>query len=258
MVQGINHFVPHAFLPKAYPDPDCFPHFYAGGHNPQYKAFGQVILYMNRICNLIFDGKAVCHTAVLYQAEQEWMGECMLNQKILRTLMENQITAHIIPEDVFDDNNYYKEIYISSSKYITETLAKNIIEMTNHGIHVYFVDGYPQAIIGDDVQGVLEQVTSNCECISLSHVSKHACKDIVLETHNHGIRVFHYKADEEILYFVNESRDSFQSQVMIDGEMDLVGYDAWNNKLITVPYHKEGGKTIFTLSLNSCQSIILI
>ena len=130
--------------------------------------------------------------------------------------------------------------------------------MTNHGIHVYFVDGYPQAIIGDDVQGLLEQVTSNCECISLSHVSKHACKDIVLETHNHGIRVFHYKADEEILYFVNESRDSFQSQVMIDGEMDLVGYDAWNNKLITVPYHKEGGKMIFTLSLNSCQSIILI
>jgi hypothetical protein len=29
MVRGINHFVPHAFSPKAFPDPDCPPHFYA-------------------------------------------------------------------------------------------------------------------------------------------------------------------------------------------------------------------------------------
>lgn len=131
MVQGINHFVPHAFLPKAYPDPDCPPHFYAGGHNPQYKAFSQVILYMNRICNLIFDGKAVCHTAVLYQAEQEWMGECMLNQKILRTLMENQITAHIIPEDVFDDNNEYHTKYEEGIIVVNNNYYKEIYHPQN-------------------------------------------------------------------------------------------------------------------------------
>jgi hypothetical protein len=40
LVRGINYFVPHAFSLKPYPDPDCPPHFYAHGHNPQYRHFG--------------------------------------------------------------------------------------------------------------------------------------------------------------------------------------------------------------------------
>ncbi|MFR6327621.1 MAG: hypothetical protein ACLUOI_01455 [Eisenbergiella sp.] len=31
LVRGINVFVPHAFSPKDFPDPDCPPHFYAHG-----------------------------------------------------------------------------------------------------------------------------------------------------------------------------------------------------------------------------------
>ena len=42
LVRGINHYVPHAFSPKAFPDPDCPPHFYAHGENPQYEAFGDL------------------------------------------------------------------------------------------------------------------------------------------------------------------------------------------------------------------------
>ena len=34
LVQGLNYFVPHAFSPKAFPDPDCPPHFYAHGKIP--------------------------------------------------------------------------------------------------------------------------------------------------------------------------------------------------------------------------------
>src|SRR5699024_11653523 len=37
LVNGINWFVPHAFTEKAFPDPDCPPHFYAHGMNPQYR-----------------------------------------------------------------------------------------------------------------------------------------------------------------------------------------------------------------------------
>ena len=40
MVRGVNHFVPHAFSAKDFPDQDCPPHFYAHGHNPQYRHFG--------------------------------------------------------------------------------------------------------------------------------------------------------------------------------------------------------------------------
>lgn len=56
MVRGINHFVPHAFDPAPFPDIDCPPHFYAHGHNPQYRHFGELMRYMNRISTLISGG----------------------------------------------------------------------------------------------------------------------------------------------------------------------------------------------------------
>ena len=43
LVRGVNHFVPHAFSMKAYPDPDCPPHFFAHGHNPQFRHFGALM-----------------------------------------------------------------------------------------------------------------------------------------------------------------------------------------------------------------------
>lgn len=36
-------FVPRAFDPAPFPDPDCPPHFYAHGHNPQYRHFGALM-----------------------------------------------------------------------------------------------------------------------------------------------------------------------------------------------------------------------
>jgi len=58
LVRGVNVYVPHAFSPKEYPDPDCPPHFYAHGHNPQYRHFQRLMMYMNRVCNLISEGSA--------------------------------------------------------------------------------------------------------------------------------------------------------------------------------------------------------
>lgn len=71
-VRGINHFVPHAFSAKQYPDPDCPPHFYAHGNNPQYRHFGELMKYTNNICELINDGHHISPAAILYHAEAEW------------------------------------------------------------------------------------------------------------------------------------------------------------------------------------------
>lgn len=96
MIRGINHFVPYAFSPKEYPDKDCPPHFYANGHNPQYRAFGCVMNYMNRICALISGGKPVIDTAILHHGDMEWMGEAMLGQKPARVLEEHQVPFHFL------------------------------------------------------------------------------------------------------------------------------------------------------------------
>ncbi len=74
VVRGINHYVPHAFSPKEYPDRDCPPHFYAHGKNPQCRHFGYLMRYLNRLCHLFNNGLHVAPAALLYHGEAEWSG----------------------------------------------------------------------------------------------------------------------------------------------------------------------------------------
>lgn len=102
MVRGINRFVPHAFSPKAFPDPDCPPHFYAHGYNPQYRHFGSLMKYMNRICELISDGKQIVSTAILYHGDADWAGgKCMYCQVPARKLADQQIDYHFLPSEIY-------------------------------------------------------------------------------------------------------------------------------------------------------------
>lgn len=64
-------------MPAPFPDPDCPPHFYAHGHNPQYRHFAALMGYMNRVADLVSGGRAA-PAAVLYHGEAEWAGKAML------------------------------------------------------------------------------------------------------------------------------------------------------------------------------------
>jgi hypothetical protein len=108
MVRGVNYFVPHAFSPKAFPDPDCPPHFYAHGHNPQYRHFAALMKYMNRVCNILSSGTRVATTAIVYHAEEEWQGNDFTpNEKMAKLLEGRQISFDIVPKDYFDEPNKY-------------------------------------------------------------------------------------------------------------------------------------------------------
>ena len=73
---GVNHFVPHAFSDKI-EDPDCPPHFFNGGKNPQYPVFGNLMDYTARLCHILSSGNSSVSVAVYYNAESEWCGgEC--------------------------------------------------------------------------------------------------------------------------------------------------------------------------------------
>ena len=99
LVRGINQFVPHAFNAAPFPDPDCPPHFYAHGHNPQYPEFRQVANYLNRM-SAVLSGTHVAPVALLYQAEAEWSGEFMLTQKPAARLARNGIDYELVPCEV--------------------------------------------------------------------------------------------------------------------------------------------------------------
>ena len=90
MVRGINHFVPHAFSPKEFPDPDCPPHFYAQGHNPQYRHFGALMAYTNRVLELLNGGRHIAPVAVLYHGDSSWSGHAMPSHEVGRKLSDSQ------------------------------------------------------------------------------------------------------------------------------------------------------------------------
>lgn len=100
LVRGINEFTPHAFSMK-YPDPDCPPHFYAGGNNPGFECFTWLMQYMNRSAHFLSSGTHLADAAILYHGESEWCGEAMYFQKPGRALMEKQLDYDVIPADIF-------------------------------------------------------------------------------------------------------------------------------------------------------------
>ena len=103
LVRGINNFVPHAFSPKC-PDPDCPPHFYNGGHNPEYFGFGTLMGYMERVAGILSDGRHHASAAILYHAQAEWSGKPYMKvDDPAKVLLDAQVDFDIIPEDYLNN-----------------------------------------------------------------------------------------------------------------------------------------------------------
>lgn len=255
MVNGINNFVPHAFTGKDFPDPDCPPHFYAMGHNPEYRHFRKIVDYMNRVSTLISDGHRNSRVAILYNAEAEWMGPCMQVQKPLRKLYEAQILADTIPADVFFDKERYHTsignklkvneqeydiLVVPYARYLTRQIADVLQSLP---IRVLYIDSIPEVpgdgplkgeVVGLD--GLVSAITKTVTPVRLTPASK-------------DIRILDYtKEGDRILYLANEAAETYC------GEIDLEGtyyeYDAYENRI----YPFEGNKIV----LEPLKSLILI
>ncbi len=100
--RGVNSLVPHAFSMDAYPDTDCPPHFYARGHNPEFPYFARLMRYCGRLCHVFSGGVWQPEVGILYDAEQDWMGQTMRDQVPGRILYENGIDYCIVPADALE------------------------------------------------------------------------------------------------------------------------------------------------------------
>lgn len=282
MVRGINHFVPHAFSPKAFPDPDCPPHFYANGHNPQYRHFGCLIRYMNRICTLISDGSREASVAVLYHGEAEWTGDAMLTQKPARRLAEAQIGFDCIPADVFGEPEHYgadftkgltvngrsyDALIVPYAQYVTEKTAREAANLRKKGFPVLFLEGLPQGICDGRVgnkticNGDKRLLTglADCPVVKLEDLiavlEQKRGKQISVFPENSYLRVMHYKNEQELYYFVNEGPDIYEGTVEVSNSGKCYVYDAWENccRPAVVAATDRGTKLKLTLEpLKSC------
>lgn len=153
LVRGINYFVPHAFSPKLN-DPDCPPNFYATGNNPQYKYFGRLMGYMNRVCHLL-EGSIHRNTcAILYDAENEWNGREHLSiDQVAKTLYDHQLDFDILPPEALDDmdengdinGEHYGLLLVPACAYIRPAVRERLKALFRQSaIHIMVVTESPE------------------------------------------------------------------------------------------------------------------
>ena len=245
MVRGVNHFVPHAFTAKEYPDPDCPPHFYAHGHNPQFRHFGELMKYADRVTGMISGGHAVCPVAILYHGESEWCGKAMLMQKPGRVLQDNQIDFHYVPADVFAERDFYKTeitdkltvngldhaaLVIPYAQFITKETAEAVMELADRGGRVLFLEAYPDGLCTGEV--LPEGVKEKTKVVALSSLLEELSvyRSLTITPPNDRIRAMHYIGEQEFFYLVNEGDKPWRGTITLPEGGEHHIYDAWHNR----------------------------
>ncbi|MGN1193118.1 MAG: hypothetical protein ACI4S0_10675 [Dorea sp.] len=247
MVRGVNYFVPHAFSCKAYPDKDCPPHFHAHGNDPLYRHFGILMQYTNRVTSLLEGKITETCAAVLYHAEAEWTGKCMMMQEPARILQEHQIDFHFIPCDVFEEEEFYKMEYgntlkingkehevliIPYAQFIPEKTAEGIQKLLKYGFPVVFLDKLPD---GTCQGGKLPEEIMHCDVVCrgglLNYLQEKGFRKIRLNPESKRIRVMRCCAEEEVVYVFNEEAETYIGKIQTSWQGDIFLYDAWENSI---------------------------
>jgi hypothetical protein len=275
MVRGVNYFVPHAFSAKEYPDPDCPPHFYAGGNDPQFRHFGKLMNYMNRVCELINEGYHTAPAAILYHGEAEWTGKSMLMQKPARKLYDRQIDYDFIPSDVFVEKERYKTSFeggltvntqkykvliIPTAQFISKYLAESIAELHNEGFPVVFLESLPEGIYDGDNN--LLQGIQNCPVLPLENLvqflDEKDIPEIRVEPANNRIRCLHYNNGSPMFYLVNEAAEVYKGIITLPVKGKCYAYNAWDNRLEPVEAADFEKGTRISVEIHPRKSLIII
>lgn len=160
LVRGVNWFVPHAFTGGDFPDPDCPPHFYAWGNNPQYPWFSCLCRYMNRMSHLLNGGMHQADIALLYTAEMDWLGEYQPFEETGRQLTENQLDYEVIPLGLLETckisggkmtvgKEEFEALVIPECSHIPEELAEWLLAAAAQDFPVIFAGDLPTAVKSD-------------------------------------------------------------------------------------------------------------
>ena len=254
LVRGVNHFVPHAFSMKDYPDPDCPPHFYAYGHNPQYRHFGALMAYMNRMCALLKSGEPQADVAILYNAESDWMGRCMPLEEIAEPLARSQISYDILPADVFTDlkryntnlengltvnGRSYKALILPACDFLPPCVEKALPELKEKDVRVIDAGVAAPLFIP---QKLRELGLRDAKVLP-------ACGDI---------RALHGAGQQEYWILINEGNQPWQGVIDVPSAGPCYQYDAWMNGRRTIQAEIQGDGTRLHVSLLPLHSTVVI
>lgn len=258
LVRGINEFTPHAFSMK-YPDPDCPPHFYAGGNNPGFECFTWLMQYMNRSAHFLSSGTHLADAAILYHGESEWCGEAMYFQKPGRVLMEKQLDYDVIPADILAEaivengvlkilDKTYASLILPYAQCLDERVVQFIEANQKNKLKVYIIDKLPEKTTkGTELP---EAFSKWVEIVTLDNLAKkaaaesekHRMRKLAVTDNGKGtisenlqdLRMIVNQTEEGICAMLfNESvfrRADFALLVQAEKLDGLTLYDSWFNR----------------------------
>ncbi|MDQ6418492.1 glycosyl hydrolase [Paenibacillus sp. LHD-117] len=279
LVRGVNYFVPHAFTQKAFPDPDCPPHMYASGKNPQFRYYKHLNHYINRISHLITGGSHIASAAVLYHAEAEWSGEAMYFHKPLKTLMQHQIDCDVVPIDVMLEAASVSDgrllihredfgcLIVPYAEALPAAMIQYLVQLAEQGLAIRFVDGLPvRSSEGNDVSAELAQLAGHrqVKCVALDQLAKELIADghydIQVNQYEPYLRSYHYVLDglNVFMFFNEHPYQSLSTRITLPVHGEVYIYDAFLNRLTHLNGKAEDGMTDVQLELIPYESIIML
>ncbi|MGO4301212.1 glycosylhydrolase-like jelly roll fold domain-containing protein [Leifsonia sp. RAF41] len=272
LVRGVTHVVPHAFSPAPFPDPDCPPHFYARGNNPQYPLQHLLSAYTNRLSHLLQSGGHVAPFAVLYHADAEWLGDAMPFERPLGLLMEAQLDADVVPADVLLDagvdgstltlgGETYDALIVPGSAYLPAHVALELLRLDDAGVPVVFVGSVPDVsgprVDGNALKLRFRPVSEKGLVPAVQGMSDRAVR---LDPPCASVRVLRRDAgDADVFMVVNESvRDTVRATATLPRAGEIVAFDAATGTLTEVPGRVDGRTTSVSLELGPGESVVLL
>ncbi|WP_282923793.1 glycoside hydrolase family 2 [Mediterraneibacter massiliensis] len=270
LVRGVNYFVPHAFSPKEFPDPDCPPHFYARGENPQYKHFGKLMAYMQRISHLIDGGTPVIPVALLHSGMFSWTDDCMFSQIPAREMAEHQIDYEVISPDVLGtdaailsdgrlkiNGESFGALIIPQSKTITKAVVDFAARAKETGFPVWFINKKPQYVVDSDSNAHIDGEVVLLQNL-ISKIRRNGFADVSIQPECDSIRYYQYRQSEKIYLFSNESMgETYEGEIFVKTCGNAYGYDAMENQLYHIRQKQVKNGTKLYLRLKPYEIVIV-
>lgn len=267
MVRGVNYLVPHAFNPKQFPDWDCPPHFYAHGHNPQFRYYRRFSDYVNRIMEIFRNGTHPAKVGLFYPAEMEWAGECMPIEKPARELTTHQISFEIVSRDYLKEacleegayvinGQRMEALFVPFGTAIPADTAEKLTEMERCGVKLFFLEARPKTLLGEKNELLEQEFSKTGKVIPLKEI-KNAAKcyrAIITEGEQENLVVGEYeKTGIRYYMFFNESIcEEISVKIQLDCEKTGIAYDAWEDREKCLKKDRDG----YRLELAPYESII--
>jgi hypothetical protein len=258
LVRGVNRFVPHAFTAKDFPDSDCPAHFWAGGHNPQYPEFAQLMAYTQRIGGLLAGGEYAPAVAVWFPAEGEWSGDYMSLEVPAARLDRAQVEYDFVSSDYLDGAavtadgraqlgaEKVRGIVMPWVQAVPRATLEAVLRLAQGGVPVWFVDALPERTTdGLDASELLAAIAAekNVRVVALDGlveaVVAAGLRELAPSCEQPWLRTYHYlrPADGADVYLlVNEHPNKRVTCTLAGGAQGhTYTYDAFNNTLVEDP-----------------------